>query len=638
MYKLSICMMVKDEEKNLKRCLDSIKTLIEDKTAELIIVDTGSSDKTVDIAKKYTDKIYFYKWNNNFSSMRNTSISYAKGEWIFIIDADEEVENVLDLKKILLSKNIKKYNTLILGVNNINDLKNRNKIVHNISPRIFRNDKDFGYVGAVHNQPLYKKPVYHTKVSLIHYGYITDDKELMDKKFLRTKNILESELKKEPNNVYYQFQLAVSYDMHGDIKEGLNEFRKAYKILSDMNIDEKYNRLYLYGGYARNAYRNREYKEVIKICKEGIELKKDYIDLYFLIAMAKKYEGYKECAKKYFLGYFRLLKNLYKLDINKDLTISLYNVDSQSKDIAYYSLSEIYIEEKEYEKAYENTILIENNIKKNTLMPKILVNLKDVNKFKDYYNKIKKDEILTDYFLNNLEMEINKLESQEKEKVHSKLMGLEDEYGLYCKIKVLKNEEKTLVIREFLNTMDFRNKPLFYSEIFKEVFNERKFLFNCFKKIDLYDLRNIGKYLLNKYEKSKEVFNDYLLNWNIRPSDIPSNKVYIALAHLILVNNYEENKLIDDIHYKIFKEYIEKGINYISELYKIEKVRIIYKEVSNYEEKFFMLMYLVKDYFLKNNIKFVIKYFKESLKYNKELINYMEKYKEEIEILFKKDE
>src|SRR5699024_629114 len=113
---------------------------------------------------------------------------------------------------------------------------------------------------------------------------------------------------------------------------------------------------------------------------------------------------------------------------------------------------------------------------------------------------------------------------------------------------------------------------------------------------------NIGKYLLNKYEKSKEVFNDYLLNWNIRPSDIPSNKVYIALAHLILVNNYEENKLIDDIHYKIIKEYIEKGINYISELYKIEKVRIIYKEVSNYEEKFFMLMYLVKDYFLKNNI------------------------------------
>ena len=101
--KLSICMMVKDEEKNLRRCLNSVKPLIEEGIAELIIVDTGSCDNTVDIIKEYTDKVYFHLWNNNFSSMRNISISYARGEWIFILDADEEVENVEELRKALLN-------------------------------------------------------------------------------------------------------------------------------------------------------------------------------------------------------------------------------------------------------------------------------------------------------------------------------------------------------------------------------------------------------------------------------------------------------------------------------------------------------------------------------------------------------
>ncbi len=64
--KLSICMMVKNEEKNLERCLISLKQIRDEVTSELIIVDTGSSDKTVNIAKRFTDKVYFHNWNNDF--------------------------------------------------------------------------------------------------------------------------------------------------------------------------------------------------------------------------------------------------------------------------------------------------------------------------------------------------------------------------------------------------------------------------------------------------------------------------------------------------------------------------------------------------------------------------------------------
>ncbi|MBN1051151.1 glycosyltransferase [Clostridium botulinum] len=628
--KLSICMMVKDEEKNLRRCLNSVKPLIEEGIAELIIVDTGSCDNTVDIIKEYTDKVYFHLWNNNFSSMRNISISYARGEWIFILDADEEVENVEELRKALLNEKINDSNTLILEVKNIDTLKDKDNIAYSPSTRIFKNDGQFKYIGAVHNQPIYKEPTYNTKVSLVHYGYILGDKELMDKKFLRTKTILENELKKDSNNVYYLFQLGVTYDMHGDFREGLEEFKKAYNILKTMSNREIYDRVYVYGAYARCYYANGKYNEAINICKQGIKYRADYIDLYFMMAMAEKHQGELEEAKKHFLKYFELINNFHKLKISKDLNIILYNINIESKDNAYYNLSEIYISERNYQRAYEFIILIKDKIKKSSLMPMALVRLNDISKLKKYYNEIKEDEELTNYFFSNLDVEINKLVEEEQYKIYSELAALESEYGLYCKIKILKDEEKVLKTKEFLNTFNFRNKPLFYSEIFRIMFNDSKSLLDYFKKINLNDLKEIVKYLLDNYDESKRIFKELLLKCNIKSYDISGNKAYIGISYVILINEYEENKTIYDIDYEIFKRYIDSGINYVSQLYNIEKVRIIYKEISSSEERLFMLMYLIKEHSLKNDIKSVVRYIKEALNCNKELIKYIGKYKDEI--------
>ena len=73
MITISLCMIVKNEEKVLARCLDSIADLMD----EIIIVDTGSSDNTKEIAKKYTDKIYDFAWIDDFSAARNYSFSKA---------------------------------------------------------------------------------------------------------------------------------------------------------------------------------------------------------------------------------------------------------------------------------------------------------------------------------------------------------------------------------------------------------------------------------------------------------------------------------------------------------------------------------------------------------------------------------
>ena len=92
--KISASMIVKNEEKVLANALDSISGV-----DEIVIVDTGSTDNTIEIAKKYTDKIYSgaeYNWQDNFAYHRNQSLDRCSGDWILIIDADEHLDNSIE--------------------------------------------------------------------------------------------------------------------------------------------------------------------------------------------------------------------------------------------------------------------------------------------------------------------------------------------------------------------------------------------------------------------------------------------------------------------------------------------------------------------------------------------------------------
>jgi len=115
--KISACLIVKNEEKYLDRCLKSIYKYVD----EIIITDTGSTDKTIEIAKKYTDKIYFLKWSDDFAAARNFCQSHAAGEYILRIDADEYFleEDIIQLVKTVQSA--QPFDSLDITLNHCNN-------------------------------------------------------------------------------------------------------------------------------------------------------------------------------------------------------------------------------------------------------------------------------------------------------------------------------------------------------------------------------------------------------------------------------------------------------------------------------------------------------------------------------------
>ena len=204
---LSIAMIVKNEQENLPRCLESIKDLY----AELIIVDTGSIDQTIKIAKDYGAKVYQHPWENDFAKHRNQSFGYATGDWIFQIDADKELVMYGGRSPRILLEFLERVKP---GIHAIalpcTDIE-AGKIVTNIQlTRIFRNGK-VKYKRRIHNEPVFKGNVgMFSFGKLNHYGYDLD-KHQRANKAKRTIGLLKESLVEDPKDYDSMFYIAQAY-------------------------------------------------------------------------------------------------------------------------------------------------------------------------------------------------------------------------------------------------------------------------------------------------------------------------------------------------------------------------------------------------------------------------------------------
>lgn len=184
--KITACLIVKNEEKCLARCLDSVKGV-----DEIVVVDTGSTDNTVEIAKRYTDKVYTdYKWNDDFAEARNHAKSKCTTEWIISIDADEQlISSVDEVREVI--KNATTEKTFHVRMKSGNNF-------HNLG-RIFRNIPEVKWVGIGHE--VITPAEGHNSGIVIEYGYSPAHKLDPD----RMLRIMEKAVKKEnkPRDIFY---------------------------------------------------------------------------------------------------------------------------------------------------------------------------------------------------------------------------------------------------------------------------------------------------------------------------------------------------------------------------------------------------------------------------------------------------
>jgi len=149
MVRISACVIVKDEEDNMQQWLDGVKDIAD----EMIVVDTGSTDRTVEIAKEGGAHVYYYAWDRDFAAAKNYALSKAKGNWIVFLDADEyfSVQTRGKLRHFLgRIHGAKKINAVISNLYNI-DRDNDNQIMSiMMQVRIFRNMKQLRYRGSIH--------------------------------------------------------------------------------------------------------------------------------------------------------------------------------------------------------------------------------------------------------------------------------------------------------------------------------------------------------------------------------------------------------------------------------------------------------------------------------------------------------
>lgn len=232
MKTLGVSMIVRNESANIRDCLESVKD-----ADEIVIVDTGSEDDTVEICKQYTDKVYHDPWRDDFSYSRNVSLGYCNADYVLIIDADERL--VTPIKKLKQTINefwIRKYFGLYFIVQMKYELFE--------SPRLFKNCDEIYYIDAGHNRPTWngdpeelKKRLYKSTF-IIESGYSEAHKKDPD----RTMRILKKSLKDDPDNTRTLYYLAREYLNHKDVKKAVRLLEK-YRSLKLYDCDKWDNEL-----------------------------------------------------------------------------------------------------------------------------------------------------------------------------------------------------------------------------------------------------------------------------------------------------------------------------------------------------------------------------------------------------------
>lgn len=276
--KISLCMITKNEQLNLERCLASVQGVVD----EIIMVDTGSTDETCKIAAGFGAIVQPFLWRDDFSEARNASLELATGDWILFLDADEALApGSADVLRRLVEQDNDGYFIKIInyigsdsGVDSCPDLVFR----------LFKNRADYRFRGAIHEQIvdviLERNHQARYQIAedmvILHYGYLTQQIIEKDKKN-RNINIIQRELDKSPDNRLLRYHYGVELFRADRLAEAAEELTKAASGIDPGTVYLPKLLRYIVLAY----HGTQQYIQAMEIVKLGLSLYPNYADLYY---------------------------------------------------------------------------------------------------------------------------------------------------------------------------------------------------------------------------------------------------------------------------------------------------------------------------------------------------------------------
>ncbi|WP_354699780.1 beta-1,4-glycosyltransferase [Paraconexibacter sp. AEG42_29] len=230
---LSLCMIVRDEEAMLGRCLAAVAGAVD----EIVIVDTGSVDGTVAIAESFGAQVLHHEWTGDFGAARNVSFDAATGDWLLYLDADEVLVAEDAGRLRALTGRVWHEAMYLVETNHTGDLDDGTAVTHD-ALRLFRNRPEYRFEGRIHEQIAQHLPGFlperlaRTDVRIEHFGYlgvVRDDKG----KSRRNIELLEQQVAEGDDSPFLHFNLASELSAAGDAVSALPHFTRAWAALRD---------------------------------------------------------------------------------------------------------------------------------------------------------------------------------------------------------------------------------------------------------------------------------------------------------------------------------------------------------------------------------------------------------------------
>lgn len=333
-------MIIRNEENFLSGCLESVKHLVN----EMIIVDTGSTDGSVEIAKRYGAKIFHHRWNNDFSEARNHALQHAKGDWVLHLDADEELkkEDISLVKEIIKDKDTNGVQCVIYNVQ-----KDSSDFLISYFFRLFRNNIGVSYSGLIHETPIIPGKLSHSNIRIIHYGYASSKEGLKDK-CERNVRLLRKQLIDSPDDPFIHFHLAKTYYQLKTFDMALAEGEEVLRLMPITAFKTR-PELEIFVLMACVQFNKGNFLDAERMCLEAIRINPNYLDPYFFLGHVYLKQGDFEKAILYYEKYQKKRKPFEEgLEFN---CVGLHSLTRQHE--VYFALGLIYEREKNYQKAIE---------------------------------------------------------------------------------------------------------------------------------------------------------------------------------------------------------------------------------------------------------------------------------------------